>query len=51
MVRERHGVVELLGHEGLLEFKQDADSLKWAFPSEKPCDYAYALRITGLKLS
>jgi alpha-L-fucosidase len=42
--------VELLGLDGPLEFKQDADGLKVGFPSEKPCDFAYALKITGLKL-
>ena len=42
--------VELLGHNGPLEFEQDTDGLKVAFPSEKPCDFAYALKINGLKL-
>jgi alpha-L-fucosidase len=42
--------VELLGHTGDLDFTQDADGLKVKFPAEKPCDYAYALKITGLKL-
>ena len=35
---------------GALQFTQDADGLKVKFPAEKPCDYAYALKITGLKL-
>jgi alpha-L-fucosidase len=43
--------VEMLGHNGPLEFKQDAEGLKVAFPAEKPCDFAYALKITGLKLA
>ena len=34
-----------------LQFTQDADGLKVWFPSEKPCDYVYALKITGLKLA
>ena len=42
--------VELLGHKGALEFSQDAIGLKVKMPSEKPCDYAFALKITGLKL-
>jgi len=42
--------VELLGHKGEIEFTQDADGLKVKFPAEKPCDYCYALKITGLKL-
>jgi len=43
--------VELLGHNGALDFTQDADGLKVKFPSEKPCDFAYALKITGLTLA
>jgi alpha-L-fucosidase len=42
--------VELLGHAGALAFTQDATGLHVKFPAEKPCDYAYALKITGLKL-
>jgi alpha-L-fucosidase len=42
--------VELLGHSGNLDFTQDADGLKVKFPADKPCDFAYALKITGLKL-
>ncbi len=43
--------VQLLGHDSNLEFTQDGDGLKVKFPAEKPCDYAYALKITGLKLN
>jgi alpha-L-fucosidase len=43
--------VELLGHGEPLPFSQDADGLKVKLPSEKPCDYIYTLRITGLKLT
>jgi alpha-L-fucosidase len=43
--------VELLGHNGALEFTQDADGLKVKFPSEKPCDFACAVKITGLTLA
>lgn len=42
--------VELLGHSGELRFTQDAAGLHVTFPTEKPCEYAYALRITGLQL-
>jgi alpha-L-fucosidase len=42
--------VELLGHNGALEFTQDAEGLKVNMPADKPCDYAYALKIAGLKL-
>ena len=42
--------VELLGHDGALEFTQDGGGLKVKMPADKPCDYAYALRITGLKM-
>jgi alpha-L-fucosidase len=43
--------VELLGHQGSLKFTQDADALKVTFPTDKPCDYAYTLKITGLTLN
>ena len=42
--------VELLGHAGELAFTQDSAGLHVRFPAEKPCDYAYVLKITGLKL-
>jgi alpha-L-fucosidase len=42
--------VELLGHAGALAFTQDAAGLHVKFPAEKPCEYAYVLKITGLKL-
>jgi alpha-L-fucosidase len=41
--------IELLGHNGALEFTQDDAGLKVKFPAEKPCDYAYSLKISGLK--
>jgi len=43
--------VELLGHAGPLAFTQDAAGLHVKFPADKPCDYAYALKISGLKLN
>ncbi len=42
--------VELLGHPGNLTFIQDATGLRIKLPAEKPCDFAYALKITGLNL-
>jgi len=42
--------VELLGHDGPLQFTRDATGLKVQFPPAKPCDYAYSLKISGLKL-
>lgn len=39
--------VTLLGREGNLEFTQDETGLKVTMPAEKPCDYAFALKITG----
>jgi alpha-L-fucosidase len=42
--------VELLGHAGTLKFNQDGAGLHVQFPADKPCDYAYVLKITGLKL-
>jgi hypothetical protein len=31
-----------------LEFLQDAEGLKVKMPPDKPCDYVFALKITGL---
>jgi alpha-L-fucosidase len=42
--------IELLGHPGALAFTQDASGLRVKFPAEKPCDYAYSLKITGLSI-
>jgi alpha-L-fucosidase len=42
--------VELLGHPGTLQFTQNNAGLHVKFPTEKPCDYAYVLKISGLKL-
>jgi alpha-L-fucosidase len=42
--------VELLGHSGTLEFSQDGEGLKVKMPPDKPCDFAFAVKITGLKL-
>jgi alpha-L-fucosidase len=50
-VRGEVGRVELLGQAGSLPFTRDAEGLKVTFPGEKPCDYIYVLKITGLKLT
>jgi alpha-L-fucosidase len=38
--------VELLGSPGTLAWKQDAAGMTIVLPTAKPCDYAYALKIT-----
>jgi alpha-L-fucosidase len=38
--------VELLGHEGRLEWKQGADALTVETPEQRPCHYAYTFKIT-----
>ena len=43
--------IQLLGFPGKLKWTQDTDGLKVELPTEKPCDYAYALKIAGLKLT
>ena len=42
--------VELLGHDGPIEFTQNESGLTVKMPPDKPCDYAFALKITGLHL-
>ena len=43
--------VELLGHAEPLQFTQDGQGLKVKFPQEKPCEFVYSLKISGLKLT
>ena len=38
--------VELLGADGPLPFKYTQEGLRVALPEKRPCDYAYALKIT-----
>lgn len=38
--------VSLVGYEGVLEWRQNGDGLEVKFPKEKPCEFAYALKIT-----
>jgi len=49
-LRGKIGKVELLGHAGGLNFAQDAAGLTVRMPAEQPCQYAFALKISGLKL-
>jgi hypothetical protein len=42
--------INLLGHAGALEFSQDESGLHVTMPDEKPCDFAFALEITGLEM-
>ena len=42
--------VEMLGHAGALVFTQDASGLRVKMPGKRPCDFAWALKISGLKL-
>lgn len=37
--------VTMLGHKGDLAFTQDENGLKVTFPADKPCDYAYSLKV------
>jgi alpha-L-fucosidase len=42
--------VELLGTAGKVRWIQDDEGLKINLPPEKPCDHAFALKISGLDL-
>ena len=37
--------VELLGHDGNLQWEHHAGGLRLLFPKEKPCGFAYCLKI------
>jgi alpha-L-fucosidase len=41
--------VRLLGHEGKLEWSRKEEGLTVKMPAQRPCEHAFALRITGLK--
>ena len=41
--------VRLLGHDAKLDFSRTEDGLTIALPEKKPCDYAVAFKISGLK--
>jgi alpha-L-fucosidase len=40
--------VELLGHQGKLQWTQDATALTIQLPPEKPCDHAVTFKVTGV---
>ncbi len=42
--------VALLGHEGKLDWKQDENGLTVSMPPQPPCEHAFALKVSGLKL-
>ncbi|HVV55475.1 MAG TPA: alpha-L-fucosidase [Mucilaginibacter sp.] len=42
--------IELLGY-GKVEFTRDNEGLKVNLPSQKPCDHAYALKLSGTDLT
>jgi alpha-L-fucosidase len=37
--------VELLGHKGDVQWEHHPDGLRVTFPKQKPCDFAYCLKI------
>lgn len=37
--------VSLLGHSGTLDWSQDANGLTVTLPTEKPCDFAFSLKV------
>jgi alpha-L-fucosidase len=43
--------VTMLGSPGQLAFTQDASGLKVTLPASPPCDAAYTIKITGLKMN
>ena len=43
--------VTMLGNQGELKFAQDATGLHVTVPANAPGRYAYALKITGLKMN
>ena len=44
-------VRRLLGSPGELKWSRGPDGLTVDLPATRPCDYAYALEVSGLKLS
>ena len=41
--------IRLLGHDAPLGFTRDKQALKIRLPDKRPCEYAFAFKITGLK--
>jgi alpha-L-fucosidase len=50
LVKGQIKAVRLLGHDGKLEWSQSDKGLVITLPKKKPCNYAFAFEITGLKL-
>jgi alpha-L-fucosidase len=48
---QKIGQVTLLGHDGKLDWKQDETVLTVTMPPQPPCEHAFTLKISGLKLS
>ena len=48
---QKIGHVTLLGHNGKLDWMQDETGLTVTMPTQPPCEHAFALKISGLKLS
>jgi alpha-L-fucosidase len=44
---DRIGSVQLLGHNAPLPWTRDESGLRTTLPEEKPCDFAYVLKIRG----
>ena len=44
---EKVTAVSLLGHDGTLKWKQGKDGLEVTLPKDKPCKFAFGLRISG----
>ena len=42
--------VRLLGTAGELRWSRDREGLAVELPAARPCDYAYAIEVTGLRL-
>ena len=41
----------MLGATGELKFAQDVNGVKIVLPATPPCDFAYTLKIAGLKMN
>jgi alpha-L-fucosidase len=49
LVEGEVGNVALLGHDGKLQWSRTDEGLVIKVPDQKPCEHAFAFRITGLK--
>ncbi|MCX5674294.1 MAG: alpha-L-fucosidase [Planctomycetota bacterium] len=49
LVEGEVGNVALLGHDGKLQWSRTDEGLVIEVPDQKPCEHAFAFRITGLK--